>query len=54
MKKPDDFVLASAVIVCESVDRRHVRKPFTREPDFGATCVNDELALLLALAEKAV
>ncbi len=50
MNKPDDFILAIALIDGESVDLRYVRKPFTCEPDFGATSVNYELAALLAVA----
>ncbi len=51
MNKPDDFVLAISLIDGDSVDLRYIRHPFTREPDFGATSVNYELAALLALSE---
>src|SRR5271157_4817649 len=52
LNKPDDFILAIAVIDGESVDLRYVRKPFAREPDFGATSVNYESDALLALSEE--
>ena len=52
LNKPEDFILAIAVIDGEVADLRYVRKPFTREPDFGATSVNYELAALLALSEE--
>jgi hypothetical protein len=49
---PEDYTLTIVMIDAESVDDRYVRNPFTREPDFGATRVNDEPAALLALFEK--
>jgi superfamily II DNA or RNA helicase len=54
LNKPDDFILAIGLIdgESESVDLRYVRRPFTREPDFGATSVNYELAALLAMSEE--
>jgi len=52
MNKPDEFILAIALIDGESVDLRYVRKPFAREPDFGATSVNYEIDALLALSEE--
>lgn len=54
LNKPDDFILAIALIDGESeaVELRHVRRPFTREPEFGATSVNYELAALLAQSEE--
>jgi SNF2 family DNA or RNA helicase len=48
LNKPDDFILAIGVIDGDRVDLRYVRRPFRREPDFGATSVNYELAFLLA------
>jgi hypothetical protein len=47
LNKPDDFILAIGLIEGESIDLRYVRKPFVREPDFGATSVNYEVADLL-------
>ncbi len=52
LNKPEDFILAIAVIAGEAADLRYVRRPFTREPDFGATSVNYELAALLALSQE--
>ena len=52
LNKPEDFILAIAVIDGDAADLRYVRQPFTREPDFGATSVNYELAALLALSEE--
>jgi hypothetical protein len=50
LNKPDDFILAIGLIDGDSrsVDLRYVRRPFAREPDFGATSVNYDLAVLLA------
>jgi hypothetical protein len=50
LNKPDDFVLAIAVIDGESVDLRYVRRPFEREPDFGVTSLNYALRDLLSRA----
>ena len=36
----------------QSVQLRYARRPFTREPDFGATSVNYELSAPLALSEE--
>jgi superfamily II DNA or RNA helicase len=54
LNKPDDFILAIGPIggESESVELRYVRRPFTREPDFGATSVNYDLAALLAQSEE--
>jgi len=41
LNKPDDFILAIVEFLDEDSHRVHyVRKPFTREPDFGVTSVN--------------
>lgn len=51
LAKPDDFILA---LVEFHDDTRHtvhyLRRPFTREPDFGVTSVNYDFAELLARA----
>jgi hypothetical protein len=52
LNKPDDFILAICLIDGENVEVRHVRKPFVREPDFGATSVNYDLATLLAQSQE--
>ena len=53
LNKPDEFILA---VVLVDGDRVHepvyVRRPFTREPDFGVTSVNYDLAELLARGER--
>ena len=43
---------AIGVIDGDNVELRFLRWPFQREPDFGATSVNNELSALLALAEE--
>ncbi len=50
--KEADFQLFMALLDGDRADLRYVRKPFTREPDFGATSVNDELAALLAVSQE--
>ena len=51
--KPDDFILAIVEFLDTESHRVHyVRKPFQREPDFGVTSVNYELAALLAQAQE--
>jgi len=52
LNKPDDFILAICLIDGDNVEVRHVRKPFVREPDFGATSVNYDLNGLLAQARE--
>lgn len=52
LNKPDGFILA--VVALEdgfAHEPRYVRRPFQREPDFGATSVTYKLADLLARAE---
>ena len=49
--KPDDYILA-IVEFQDGEDRvRYVRKPFRREPDFGVTSVNYDMAEMLARSE---
>ncbi len=51
--KPDDFILAIVEFLDGESHRVHyVRKPFQREPDFGVTSVNYELAALLAQSQE--
>ena len=52
LNKPDDFVLA-VVEFAENGSHRvqYVRRPFKREPDFGATSVNYDFAELLSRGE---
>jgi superfamily II DNA or RNA helicase len=52
LNKPDDYILAIVEFVDEQRQRVHyVRRPFHREPDFGASSVNYALPELLARAE---
>jgi superfamily II DNA or RNA helicase len=52
LNKPDEFILAICLIDGENAEVRHVRRPFVREPDFGATSVNYDLATLLAQSQE--
>lgn len=52
LNKPDDFILAIVEFLDEEDSRVHyVRRPFQREPDFGAASVNYKFQELLAKAE---
>ena len=52
LNKPDDFILAIVEFHDDGSERVHyLRRPFHREPDFGAASVNYELAELLERAE---
>ncbi|MHB9150041.1 MAG: helicase-related protein [Thermoleophilia bacterium] len=52
LNKPDDFILAIVEFKEDGSHRAyHIRRPFHREPDFGVTSVNYDLAELLARAE---
>jgi hypothetical protein len=48
LNKPDDFILAVVIVDGEDALPYYIQKPFTREPDFGATSVNYDLAQLIA------
>ncbi len=51
LNKPDDFVLAIVEFLQQGGHRVHyLRRPFRREPDFGATSVNYGFADLLSRA----
>ena len=51
LNKPDDFILAIVEFLNGDEHRVHyVRQPFQREPDFGVTSVNYDLAELLTRA----
>ncbi|HTU93082.1 MAG TPA: DUF3883 domain-containing protein, partial [Gemmataceae bacterium] len=52
LNKPGEYILAICLIDGQNVEVQHVRKPFVREPDFGATSVNYDLAGLLAQAKE--
>jgi superfamily II DNA or RNA helicase len=52
LNKPDDFILAIVEIDGEATTARYIRRPFQREPDFGVTSVNYDLAELLERGEE--
>ena len=53
LNKPDSYILAIVEFLADGSHRVHyIRKPFHREPDFGVTSVNYNLAELLARAEQ--
>jgi len=53
LNKPEDFILAIVEFIDAGNHRTHyLRKPFSREPDFGVTSVNYDFAELLARAER--
>jgi superfamily II DNA or RNA helicase len=52
LNKPEDYILAIVEFRPDNTHRVHyVRQPFRREPDFGVTSVNYDLAELIARAE---
>ncbi|GBE11365.1 hypothetical protein BMS3Bbin12_00337 [bacterium BMS3Bbin12] len=52
LNKPEDYILAIVEFLESDEHRVHyVREPFRREPDFGVTSVNYDMAELLAKAE---
>ncbi|EQD70412.1 helicase domain protein [mine drainage metagenome] len=51
LNKPEDFILVIVEFTGDNTHRAHyLRQPFQREPDFGVTSVNYDLADLLAQA----
>ena len=53
LNKPDDFVLAIVLVNGEDVTQpRYLRRPFRKEPDFGVTSVNYDVADLLDRATQ--
>ena len=50
LNKPDDYILAMVEFDSGAHRLRYLRRPFRREPDFGATSVNYDFAELLARA----
>jgi SNF2 family DNA or RNA helicase len=53
LNKPDDFILAIVEFLEGNSHHVHyLRQPFQREPDFGVTSVNYEMAELIKRAEK--
>jgi hypothetical protein len=55
LNKPEDFILAIVEFLAGGEHRTHyVRRPFQREPDFGVTSVNYDMADLIARGENPV
>lgn len=52
LNKPEDFILAIVEFRPDGDRVHYVRRPFHREPDFGVTSVNYDLAELLARGES--
>ena len=52
LNKPEDFILAIALLDADRAEVHYVRRPFEKEPDFKATSVNYELKASLALATE--
>ena len=50
LNKPDDFILAIVEFMGDGHQVHYLRRPFTREPDFGVTSVNYDLAELIGRA----
>src|SRR6266568_1104565 len=48
LNKPDDFILAIVGFDGDQHQVHYIRQPFRREPDFGVTSVNYNLAELVA------
>ncbi len=51
LNKPDDFILAIVEHNGDNHQAHYIRTPFQREPDFGVTSVNYNMAELIARAE---
>ncbi|HRJ33731.1 MAG TPA: helicase-related protein [Fimbriimonadaceae bacterium] len=51
LNKPEDFILAIVELDGDNHRAHYIRTPFQREPDFGVTSVNYDMAELLARAE---
>jgi len=52
LNKPEEFILAVVEVDGDTTTPYYIRKPFTREPDFGVTSVNYRLADLVARGEE--
>lgn len=52
LNKPEDFILAIVEFRPDGDRIHYVRRPFHREPDFGVTSVNYDLAELLSRGES--
>ena len=54
LNKPEAFILALVEVAGDVTTCRYLRGPFQREPDFGVTSVNYDLAELWERAEEPV
>ena len=54
LNKPDDFILAVALVDGDSVNLHYIEKPFENPPDFGATSVNYRIADLLTKGNESI
>jgi len=52
LNKPDDFILAIVIVNKDQSCPKYVRRPFNKEPDFGAESVNYALRDILSKAEE--
>lgn len=53
LNKPEEYILAIVPVDGDMAQLpRYVRRPFQREPDFGAASVNYDLEELLARSEE--
>lgn len=52
LNKPEDFILALVLVEGDSAELYYCTKPFTQEPEFGATSVNFKVAYLLGKSER--
>ena len=50
LNTPEEYILAIVEIDGESIATKYIKKPFKREPDFGATSVNYDIKDLLSNA----
>jgi len=53
LNKPDEFILAVVLVQDgQAQEPRYIRRPFSKEPNFGVTSVNYDLGELLARGER--
>ena len=54
LNKPEDFILAIVEFRPDGNRIHYIRQPFHREPDFGVTSVNYNMADLIARGENPI
>jgi superfamily II DNA or RNA helicase len=52
LNKPEDFILAIVEVDGVASEPIYISEPFSREPDFGVTCLNYKLQELLAKSSR--